>query len=99
MGCSRQPRFSIARWSISNNINMQTTPITNHGSSQSVELPAGFHIEGNEVYVKHLGKSVLLIPRDVNLWDLMSDSLDGFTDDYMRERAQPPEQFREGPFA
>lgn len=54
-----------------------------------MQLPEGFHIDGNEVYVKHLGKSVLLIPKDADPWDLMADSLDQFTDDFMQERCQP----------
>jgi antitoxin VapB len=78
---------------------MQTATVITHGSSQSVQLPEGVHLEGNEVYVKHLGRSVLLIPKDADPWDLMADSLDQFTDDYMLERSQPPQQQREGPFA
>jgi antitoxin VapB len=67
---------------------MQTASVTNHGSSQSVQLPDGFHVDGHEVYVKHVGKSVLLIPKNADLWDLMADSLDRFTDDYMQERSR-----------
>jgi antitoxin VapB len=78
---------------------MQTATVITQGSSQSVQLPEGFHIDGNEVYVKHLGKSLLLIPKDADPWDVLADSLDQFTDDFMRERSQPPEQHREGPFA
>jgi antitoxin VapB len=78
---------------------MQTASVTNHGSSQSVQLPEGFHLDGNEVFVKHVGKSVLLIPKDADPWDLMADSLPQFTDDFMLERLQPPQQQREGPFA
>lgn len=77
---------------------MRTATVTTQGASQSVQLPEGFHIDGNEVYVKHLGKSVLLIPKNADPWDLMADSLDGFTDDYIAERFQPPQQDREGPF-
>lgn len=78
---------------------MQTATVINDGASQSVQLPAGFHIDGNEVYVKHLGRSLLLIPKNADPWDLMADSLDQFTDDYMLERSQPPQQDREEPFA
>jgi antitoxin VapB len=78
---------------------MQTATVTTHGASQSVELPEGFHINGNEVFVKHVGKSVLLIPKDADPWDLMADSLGQFTDDFMKDRSQPPQQAREGPFA
>jgi virulence-associated protein VagC len=42
---------------------MQTATVTTHGHSQSVQLPEGFHINANEVFVKHVGKSVLLIPQ------------------------------------
>jgi len=75
---------------------MQTAMVITHGSGQSVQLPEGFHINGNEVYVKYLGKSVLLIPKDADPWELMADSLDQFTDDFMRERSQPLQQHREG---
>ena len=78
---------------------MQTVMVITHGSSQSVQLPEGFHINGNEVYVKHLGKSVLLIPKNADPWDLMAASLQQFTDDFMLERSQPQQQHREGPFA
>ena len=78
---------------------MQTATVTNNGGNQSVQLPDGFHLDGNEVYVKHLGKSVLLIPKNADPWDLMADSLHQFTDDFMQERSQPPQQNREGPFA
>jgi antitoxin VapB len=77
---------------------MQTATVITDGSRQSVQLPDGFHINGNEVYVKHLGKSVLLIPKDADPWDLLEASLDQFTDDFMSERLQPPQQDREEPF-
>jgi antitoxin VapB len=77
---------------------MQTATITTQGDSQSVLLPAGLHLEGSEVYVKPLGRSVLLIPKDADLWHLMAESLDQFTDDFMADRAQPTEQRREAMF-
>jgi len=78
---------------------MKTAMVVNQGTSQSVQMPEGFHVDGTEVYVKHLGKSVLLIPKNADPWDLMADSLDQFTDDYMLDRSQPPQQHREEPFA
>ena len=77
---------------------MQTANVITHGSSQSVQLPEGFHLAGTEVYVKHLGASVLLIPKDAKAWDLLAASLDHFTDDFMAERIEPPHQHREAPF-
>lgn len=78
---------------------MQTATVISHGSGQSVQLPAEFHLDGTEVFVKRLGKSLLLIPKNADPWDLLADSLERFTDDFMRERDQPPQQQREGPFA
>ena len=75
---------------------MQTATVTTHGSCQSIQLPEGFHIDGNEVYVKHVGKSVLLIPKNADPWDLMADSLHQFTDDFMANRSQPGSQERDG---
>jgi antitoxin VapB len=51
-----------------------------------------------EVYVKRLGRSLLLIPKDADLWDLMAESLGQFTDDFMADRAQPTPQQREAMF-
>jgi antitoxin VapB len=60
-----------------------------------VQLPEGFHLNGDEVYVKHLGKSVLLIPKDADPWELLTGSLDQFTGDYMQDRNQPSQQHRD----
>lgn len=78
---------------------MQTATVITQGLCQSVQLPEGLHLEGNEVYVKQVGKSVLLIPKDADAWDLMAASLDQFTDDFMQERSQSPQQQREELFA
>lgn len=74
---------------------MQKALVTTQGPIQSVQLPAGFHVSGKEVFVKRVGKSVLLIPEDADPWDLMEESLDRFSDDFMAERNQPTEQRRE----
>lgn len=74
---------------------MQTATVITRDSGQVVQLPEGFHLDGDEVYVKHVGKSVLLIPKNADPWDLLSQSLGEFTDDFMRDRNQPPQQERE----
>ena len=74
---------------------MQSATVITRGESQSVELPKGFQFNGGEVFVKRLGSSVLLLPKDTDAWDLMAKSLDQFTDDFMADRAQPPQQERE----
>ena len=74
---------------------MQKAVVTNQGSFQSVQLPEGFHLNGKEVFVKRVGRSVLLIPQDADPWDLMQESLDHFTEDFMSQRSQPPQQDRQ----
>ena len=68
---------------------MKTAEIKTEGSNQFVSLPEDCHIEGTEVFVKRVGRSLLLIPHDIDPWQLFSDSLDEFTDDFMQDRAQP----------
>jgi antitoxin VapB len=68
---------------------MQTATVISHGGRQSVELPEGFEINGSEVYIKRVGQSVLLIPKDADPWDLLAASLERFTSDFMQDRCQP----------
>ena len=70
---------------------MKTAEVKTKGSIQSIALPADCHIEGTEVFVKRVGRSLLLIPHDVDPWQLFTESLSEFTDDFMEDRAQPME--------
>lgn len=77
---------------------MKTAEVINQGSIQSVRLPEELRIEGTEVFVKRVGQSLLLIPTNVDPWEMMRKSLDEFTADFMEDRAQPPQQQREAVF-
>ena len=77
---------------------MQTATVVTHERGQSLELPAGFQFAAAEVYLKRVGRSVLLIPKDVDPWEMMAESLNRFTDDFMEDRSQPPQQLREAIF-
>ena len=77
---------------------MNTAAVINDGSTQSIRLPEEVRLEGDEVYVKQVGRSILLIPTNVDRWQMLVDSLDEFTPDYMADRAQPPSQQREPAF-
>ena len=70
--------------------------ITN-GGSQAVRLPKEYHFEGTEVYIKKVGRDVMLLPYHES-WQLLIDSLDEFPDDWMESRDQPNAQEREVPF-
>jgi antitoxin VapB len=53
-----------------------------------VELPKEFQFKGTEVYIKRIGRMVVLIPTE-DPWELLIHSLNQFTDDFMAERCQP----------
>ena len=72
---------------------MQTAKIFINGRSQAVRLPKEFRFSGSDVFIKRIGKIVLLIPKD-DPWASLADSLDQFTDDYMETRDQPAQQSR-----
>jgi antitoxin VapB len=77
---------------------MQIATVTTRDHNQSVQLPEGFQFDASEVYVKRMGRSVLLIPKDANAWEAFEKSLDLVTDDFMGDRTPLPEQTREAIF-
>ena len=70
---------------------MKTAKLFANGRSQAVRLPKEFRFEGSEVYIRRLGKMVVLLPRD-DPWAPLIESLDMFSNDFMAERNQPAEQ-------
>jgi antitoxin VapB len=76
---------------------MERAKLFQSGRSQAVRLPKEFRFTGVEVYVKRVGKAVVLLPVD-DAWDSLAQSLDLFSDDYMSEREQPSDQKREESF-
>ena len=73
---------------------MQTAKIFTNGRSQAVRLPKNFRFDGNDVFIKKIGKMVILLPKD-DSWFSMINSLDQFTDDFMDNRNQPDQDLRE----
>lgn len=74
---------------------MNTAKIFKSGNSQAVRLPKEFRFSGDEVYIKRVGRGVILIPKD-EPWELFEQSLGEFTGDYMEgKRIQPLLEDRE----
>jgi antitoxin VapB len=74
---------------------MQTAKLFKNGRSQAVRLPKEFRFEGDEVYVKREGNSVVLIPKGgtkENPWKDFFEALDSFDPAFPLERKQPTEQ-------
>ena len=74
---------------------MKTATVVTQADGQTVRLPADIHLEGGEVEVRQIGRSVVLIPMQTNPWQPLLDSLDQFSDDFMEQRCQPVDQKRE----
>lgn len=72
---------------------METAKIEKKGREQVVNLPREFQFKGTEVYIKRLGRMVVLIPKE-DPWEPLISSLSQFTDDFMDERIQPATEER-----
>ena len=73
---------------------MDIVKVENKWQDQVLNLPKEFQFKGTEVYIKRLGRLVILIPKE-DPWEPFMDSLDQFTDDFMAERLQPATAERE----
>jgi len=73
---------------------MKTARIFINGRSQAVRLPKEFRFSGNDVFINKIGSIVILFPKD-DPWASLANSLDQFTDDYMKTRDQSPQDSRE----
>lgn len=76
---------------------MDTAKLFQNGQSQAVRLPKEFRFEGDRVYIKRVGKAVVLLPYQAS-WQTLFDSLHQFSDDFMDRRDQPAQQERESIF-
>lgn len=73
---------------------MQTAKIFTNGRSQAVRLPKDFRFTDDDVFIKKIGRMVVLLPKD-DPWSSLLNSLDQFTDDFMQDRAQPDQAPRD----
>lgn len=72
---------------------MRRAKLFRNGSSQAVRLPKDYRFQGSEVYIKAVGRAVILLPID-GTWESLRLSLDLFTDDFLAERPQPQPESR-----
>jgi antitoxin VapB len=72
---------------------MRVAKIFKNGPSQAVRLPKEFRFESDEVFIRRVGNTVVLIPKS-HPWETLVQSLDMFSDDFLSSREQP-EQRRE----
>ena len=72
---------------------MEAIDIQQSAEGQAIQLPEGFRIDDDKVYLKKTGKVIHIIPFH-DPWKNMFESLDSFTANFM-ERDQPQQQNRE----
>jgi antitoxin VapB len=72
---------------------VDTAKLFQNGKSQAVRLPKEYRFRGSKVYVKKIGNAVVLIPEH-DSWETLIASLSLFTDNFMEERVQPPNDER-----
>ena len=77
---------------------MKTATVVTQPHGQTVCLPEEFRLDGDEVFVKRVGRSILLIPKQADPWQSLVDSLSQFSEDFIQDRAQPSPQHREAIF-
>ncbi len=77
---------------------MKIAKLFQNGQSQAVRLPKEFRFEGEEVFIKKVGKVTILLPIK-NPWGPLLDSINKFSDDFMDTRDQPEQQERDDIFS
>jgi antitoxin VapB len=76
---------------------METAKLFQNGKSQAVRLPKKYRFPGDKVLIKRMGNAVLLLPYE-HSWELLFDSLEQFSADFMGDREQPELQQRDNAF-
>ncbi|HEX4044514.1 MAG TPA: type II toxin-antitoxin system VapB family antitoxin [Gammaproteobacteria bacterium] len=77
---------------------MKTAKLFINGHSQAIRLPKEFRFEGEKVFIKKVGKTVILLPIQ-NPWEPLFNSLAKFSSDFLDSREQPEQQTREDIFS
>ncbi|MGB6296642.1 MAG: type II toxin-antitoxin system VapB family antitoxin [Rivularia sp. (in: cyanobacteria)] len=73
---------------------MKTAKLITEKDNQTVILPQEFKLDGNEVYIKKIGNAIILISKE-NPWQVLFDSLELFSEDFMETREQPQLDIRD----
>ncbi|MBN9350033.1 MAG: hypothetical protein J0H55_05045 [Chitinophagaceae bacterium] len=73
---------------------IETVNIQEVSGEQIISLPRGLRLNDNKVYLKKSGEVIYIIPFH-KPWDSLFESLQDFSDDFMKDRDQPSFQNRE----
>ena len=76
---------------------MNIVKLSKEKNVQSISLPQDYQIEGTEAYIKKVGNTIILIPKD-DPWQTLFSSLELFSNDFMENREQPLQLDRDALF-
>jgi antitoxin VapB len=71
---------------------MTTAKVFKNGRSQAIRLPKEFRVKSSEVYLRKVRDGFIVTERDP--WEICREACQELSDDFMRERVQPPQQRR-----
>ena len=69
----------------------RSVKIRKSGGGQTIIIPKDMEVEGEKVYVKKIGRSLMIIPLD-DPWKDFLESTEMFTEDFMENRTQPSQE-------
>ena len=72
---------------------MTTAKVFMNGRSQAIRLPKEFRVKSSEVSLKRVPGGILVMERDP--WEICLEACQELSDDFMKERVQPPAQKRD----
>jgi antitoxin VapB len=75
-------------------MSFEVVNIETQNDFQDIKIPEKFKIDDNKVYMKKIGNVIYIIPYH-NAWESMINATNDFSDDFMENREQPPQQTRE----
>jgi len=73
-------------------LDMTTAKVFKNGRSQAIRLPKEFRVKTSEVYLKKVREGFVVMERDP--WEVCREACQELSDDFMKERVQPPQQKR-----
>lgn len=73
---------------------MPTAKLFQNGRSQAVRLPKEFRLPGKEVKISKQGNKIILEPIESS-WEQWFEAMNQFSDDFMADGRDQPEQAQE----
>ena len=64
---------------------MKTAKVFKHGNSQAVRLPKEFRFQGDEIFIRKQGETVILIPKKATRWQHLKNCIGKFRGELQRE--------------